>query len=118
MTSVTTKPVASQPATATSPALLDDLLDPIEAGIRERVREFIEEMIREELDGVLARPRYGRRQRGCASDAEAQPVVGHRHGSREGWLTGTFGKTRITVPRARLEQPGGMTPEWGGGNFQ
>ena len=118
MTSVTTKPVASQPATATSPALLDDWFDPIEAGIRERVREFIEEMIREELDGVLARPRYGRRQRGCASDAEAQPVVGHRHGSRERSLTGTFGKTRITVPRARLEQPDGTTTEWRSGTFR
>ena len=118
MTSVTTKPVASQPATATSPALLDDWFDPIEAGIRERVREFIEEMIREELDGVLARPRYGRRQRGCASDAEAQPVVGHRHGSRERSLTGTFGKTRITVPRARLEQPDSTTTEWRSGTFR
>jgi hypothetical protein len=74
MTSVTTKPVASQPATATSPALLDDWFDPIEAGIRERVREFIEEMIREELDGVLARPRYGRRQR-------AVPVMRRRNPS-------------------------------------
>src|ERR1700751_2902690 len=118
MTSVTTKPVASQPATATSPALLDDWFDPIEAGIRERVREFIEEVIREELDGVLARPRYGRRQRGCASDAEAQPVVGHRHGSPERSLPGTFGKTRITVPRARLEQPDGTTTEWRSGTFR
>ena len=75
-------------------------------------------MIREELDGVLARPRYGRRQRGCASDAEAQPVVGHRHGSRERSLTGTFGKTRITVPRARLEQPDGTTTEWRSGTFR
>src|SRR6202008_347777 len=118
MTSVTTKLVASQPATATSPTLLDDWFDPIEAGIRERVREFIEEMIHEELHGVLAGPRSGRRQKMRGSDAEAQPVVGHRHGSRERSLTGPFGKTQITVPRARLEQPDGTTTEWRSGAFK
>jgi len=41
--------------------------------------------------------------------------VGHRHGSRERSLTGTFGKTAITVPRARLEQPDGTTTEWRSG---
>ena len=118
MTSVTTKPAASQPATATSPGLLDDWFDPIEAGLRERVREFIEKMIRKELDEALARPRYGRRQNICAGDAAPQPVVGHRHGSRERSLTGTFGKTTITVPRARLEQPDGTTTEWRSGTFR
>ena len=116
MTSVTTKRAASQPTTAISPILLDDWFDPIEAGLRERVREFIEEMIREELDEVLARPRYGRRQKVC--DAEPRPVVGHRHGSRERSLTGTFGKTRIAVPRARLEQSDGTTTEWRSGTFR
>jgi len=118
MTSHITTPCLPQSETGTAVPLFDNWFDPIEAGIRERVREFIEEMIREELDGVLARPRYGRRQRGCASDAEAQPVVGHRHGSRERSLTGTFGKTRITVPRARLEQPDGTTTEWRSGTFR
>jgi len=118
MTSVTTKPASLQPATETSPALLDDWFDPIEAGLRERVRGFIEEMICEELDGVLARPRYGRRQKTAAEDDEAEAVIGHRHGSRERSLTGTFGKTRITVPRARLEQPDGTTTEWRSGTFR
>jgi transposase-like protein len=118
MTSVTTKAASLQPATETSPALLDDWFDPIEAGIRERVRGFIEEMIREELDGVLARPRYGRRQKISAGEEEAQAVIGHRHGSRERSLTGTFGKTQITVPRARLEQPDGTTTEWRSGAFR
>src|SRR6266478_8605845 len=63
MTSVTTKPEATQPSTETSSHLFDDWFDPIEIGIRDRVREFIEEMIRGELDAVLARPRYGRRVR-------------------------------------------------------
>jgi transposase-like protein len=107
-----------QPAAATSPALLDDWFDPIEAGLRERVRGFIEEMIREELEGVLARPRYGRRQKMAVEDDEAETVIGHRHGSRERSLTGTFGKTRITVPRARLEQPDGTTTEWRSGTFR
>src|SRR5438552_5139173 len=118
MTSVTTKPASLQPAAATSPALLDDWFDPIEAGLRERVRGFIEEMICEELEGVLARPRYGRRQKTVAEDDEAETVIGHRHGSRERSLTGTFGKTRITVPRARLEQPDGTTTEWRSGTFR
>jgi transposase-like protein len=107
-----------QPAAATSPALLDDWFDPIEAGLRERVRGFIEEMICEELEGVLARPRYGRRQKMAVEDDEAETVIGHRHGSRERSLTGTFGKTRITVPRARLEQPDGTTTEWRSGTFR
>jgi len=43
--------------------------------------------------------------------------VGQRHVSRERSLTGTFGKTAITVPRARLEQPDGTTTEWRSGAF-
>jgi hypothetical protein len=31
-------------------------------------------------------------------------ISGHRHGSRTRMLTGTFGKTEITVPRARLRK--------------
>jgi hypothetical protein len=55
-------------------------------------------MICEELEGVLARPRYGRRQQTVAEDDEAETVIGHRHGSRERpWPA--FGKTRIKVPR-------------------
>jgi len=118
MKSVTTKPDSSQHAAETSPALFDDWFDPVEAGLRERVRGFIEEMIREELDSVLARPRYGRRQEAAPGAEDAGPVVGHRHGSRERSLTGTFGKTAITVPRARLKQPDGTTTEWRSGAFR
>ena len=39
-------------------------------------------------------------------------VTGHRHGSRVRTLTGTFGKTEIAVPRARLNGSGGKTTEW------
>jgi putative transposase len=39
-------------------------------------------------------------------------VTGHRHGSRVRTLTGTFGKTEIAVPRARLNTSGGKTTEW------
>jgi putative transposase len=112
MTSVTTKPDATQPSTETSSHLFDDWFDPIEAGIRGRVREFIEEMIRGELDTVLSRPRYGRRVRTADGAENATEVVGHRHGSRTRSLTGTFGKTEITVPRARLERADGKTTEW------
>ncbi len=48
MTSVTTKPVVSQPAVESSPHLFDDWIDPIETEVRERVREFIEKLIHEE----------------------------------------------------------------------
>jgi hypothetical protein len=34
-------------------------------------------------------------------------VTGHRHGSRTRTLTGTFGKTEIAVPRARLNTSDG-----------
>jgi putative transposase len=112
MTSITTKPESSQPAAETAVHLFDNWFDPIESGVRERVREFIEELIRNELDGVLARPRYERQAKGEAAGNGAGGVAGHRHGSRTRSLTGTFGKTEITVPRARLEAPDGKTTEW------
>src|SRR5208283_6037135 len=39
-------------------------------------------------------------------------LVGVRHGHRERTLTGTFGKTRIAVPRARMMGEDGKTREW------
>ena len=39
-----------------------------------------------------------------------------RHGHRERTLTGTFGKTRIAVPRARLTGEDGKTREWRSGS--
>jgi putative transposase len=116
MTSVSTKPDFSQPAIKTSCALFDDgWFDPIELSVRSQVRVFIEEMIQNELDAALARPRYGRRQKAFLADGDAKPAVGHRHGGRERSLTGTFGKIKITVPRARLEQADGTTTEWRSG---
>jgi hypothetical protein len=38
--------------------------------------------------------------------------MGVRNGHRERSRTGTFGKTRISVPRARLTKPDGSTQEW------
>ncbi len=113
MTRVTTKPLGLQPSAAGCTQLFDDWFDPIENGLRERVRELIEEMIRSELDAVLSRPRYGRRPRPAAGgDAAAFGVAGHRHGSRRRTLTGTFGRTEIDVPRARLVTAEGQTSEW------
>ena len=57
MTSDTTKPDSSQPASEMAVDLFDNWFDPIETEVRARAREFIEEMIRGELDTVLARPR-------------------------------------------------------------
>jgi putative transposase len=112
MTSVTTKPDISQPTTESSSHLFDDWFDPIEAGIRDRVRGLIEDLIRNELDAVLSRPRYGRRARDADGADVATGAAGHRHGSRTRTLMGTFGKTEIAVPRARLNTSDGKTTEW------
>src|SRR3974377_2278707 len=109
MTSDTTKCDSLQPAEAASAGFFDNWFDPIESALRDRVRGFIEELIRDELEDVLGRPRYARR----AKEAEAAPgTAGPRHGSRRRRLTGTFGKSEITVPRARLHTPDGKTAEW------
>src|ERR1035437_10270714 len=74
MTSITTKPDSSQPATEMAVDLFDNWFDPIETEVRARAREFIEELIRGELDAVLARPRYGRSQ--MAGSEESAGVAG------------------------------------------
>ena len=49
-----------------------------------------------------SRPHYGRRAVAADGSDVAPDVTGHRHGRRVRTLTGTFGKTEIAVPRARL----------------
>ena len=92
--------------------LFDNWFDEIENGVRARVRGFIETMLEEELDEALSRPRYGRRKPGAGASPAATAVAGHRHGHRKRALTGTFGKTDIDVPRARLAGEDGKTSEW------
>src|ERR1700751_923528 len=112
MKRVTTTPELSLSTTESNSHLFDDWFDPIETGIRDRVRGLIEEMICGELDAVLSRPHYGRAAvAGDGSDV-ATDVTGHRHGRRVRTLTGTFGKTEIAVPRARLNTAEGKTTEW------
>jgi putative transposase len=109
MTSDITKTDCAQRAGDEKALLFDNWFDPIESAVRARVRGFIEELIENELEAALARPRYGR----LAADAAAEPgVAGHRHGRRQRTLTGTFGKTEIAVPRARLQAADGRTTEW------
>ena len=88
--------------------LFDNWFDPIESALRDRARNFIEELIHGELTAALDRPRYGRR----GMKENGSGLVGHRHGSRPRSLTGTFGTTEITVPRARVEGDNGTTVEW------
>src|ERR1700704_32530 len=111
MKTVTTTPELLHSTTESNSHLFDDWLDPIETGIRDRVRELIEEMIRSELDAVLSRPRYGRRAGPAEDSGVTAAVTGHRHGSRVRTLTGTFGKTEIAVPRAKLNTSDGKTTE-------
>ena len=112
MATVTTKPELLHSTTESNSDLFHDWFDPIETGIRDRVRELIEEMIRGELDAVLSRPRYGRRAGRVERSNAPAVVTGYRHGSRVRTLTGTFGKTKIAVPRARLNGSDGKTTEW------
>ena len=112
MKNVTSKPELSHSAIESNPHLFDDWFDPIEDMIRGQVRGLIEGMIRGELDATLSRPRYGRRAGQPEGRDSAAVITGHRHGSRVRTLTGTFGKTEIAVPRARLNGSGGKTTEW------
>jgi putative transposase len=115
MTRVTTKRDSSLLQNETEEHLFDNWTDPLETEIRSRIRGFIEELIDEELDGVLARPRYGRHAKNSKASADSATVAGaagHRHGSRRRTLMGTFGKVEIDVPRARLQGSDGKTSEW------
>ena len=98
--------------------------DSIEACVRSEIRGFIELMLETELATALGRARYARARSpervpeasesgSEESDAAvAQRVFGHRNGHRDRELMGTFGKTTISVPRARLETSEGGTTEW------
>ena len=112
MTSDSIDKNALQPDAAADECLFDSWFDPIEHAVRDRVRSFIEELIESELATVLARPRYGRRAQDGGGAVNSAGVVGHRHGSRTRTLAGTFGRTEIAVPRARLQTPDGKTAEW------
>jgi len=105
-----TKDSTKEAAVAADHLLFGDWFDAIEDGVRARVRGFIEAMLEEELAGALSRPRYGRLKPG---EDEAAPAAGGvRHGHRKRGLTGTFGRTEISVPRARLMVADGTTREW------
>lgn len=106
-----TKNTLKTAAVAAGTMLFDDWFDPIEDAVRERVRGVIETIMEEELDATLSRPRYGRRKAAGSID-DAAPIVGSRHGHRTRTLTGTFGKTEIAVPRARIKGEDGKTNEW------
>ena len=101
-----------------------DWHDSIEACVRTQIRGFIEMMLDAELSTALGRSRYARARAPerlseasesgpAVIDAAApQHVIGHRNGHRDRELMGTFGKTTISVPRARLEVSDGGTTEW------
>lgn len=104
-------PSSLQPAVSPTSQLFDDWTDPIEAAVRGRVRNWIEALITSELETALQRPRYVR-GRCSASEPGAALVQGYRNGSRTRTVTGTFGKTEITVPRARISTADGGSTEW------
>lgn len=106
------KDTTNAPADVADEKLFDNWFDPIETELRTKVRGFIEAMIEEELETALARPRYGRRSGQPVGDDVGAPIAGHRHGRRIRSLTGTFGRTEIAVPRARIFGAGGKTAEW------
>jgi putative transposase len=106
------KNTTKAPVDVADEKLFDNWFDPIETELRTKVRGLIEAMIEEELEEALARPRYGRQSGPPVEDGAAVPIVGHRHGRRIRSLTGTFGRTEITVPRARIFGADGKTAEW------
>ena len=106
-----TKNTTKTAAVAAGAMLFDNWFDPIEDAVREKVRGVIETIMEEELDATLSRPRYGRRKAAGSIDDDG-PIVGSRHGHRTRTLTGTFGKTEIAVPRARIKGEDGKTSEW------
>jgi putative transposase len=106
------KDTTNAPADVADEKLFDNWFDPIETELRTKVRGFIEAMIEEELETALARPRYGRQSGLPVGDDVGAPIAGHRHGRRIRSLTGTFGRTEIAVPRARIFGAGGKTAEW------
>src|ERR1700730_12363688 len=113
MKTIITKSHSSQPVVDTAVYLFDDWFDPIEAGVRDRVRGFIQAMIEGELDETLRRPRYGRRLASSSGkDDGLAAITGHRHGHRSRSLMGSFGRTEIAVPRARLVGADGKTTQW------
>jgi putative transposase len=121
MTSNIIKLADQQPAATATAQLFDNWFDPIEACVRDRVHGFIQAMIEAELDEALSRTRYARRAKACPGPRSETPggetagdgaLRGHRHGHRSRSLMGTFGETRISVPRARIEAPDGKTTEW------
>ena len=105
-----TKDITKEAAVAVEVLLFHNWFDAIEDWVRARVVGSIEGMLEEELSDALSHPRYGRRKPG--EQEGASPAVGVRHGHRERTLTGTFGKTRIAVPRARMMGEDGKTREW------
>jgi putative transposase len=105
------KDITNAPADVADERLFDNWFDPIEMELRTKMRGFIEAMIEEELETALGRPRYGRRC-GPPVEDEGAAVAGHRHGRRTRSLTGTFGRTEIAIPRARIFSADGKTTEW------
>jgi putative transposase len=105
------KDITEPAAGAAEEKLFDNWFDPVETILRGKVRGFLETMIEEELETVLARPRYGRRQASMEEDAQV-PAAGYRHGHRTRRLIGTFGQTDMTIPRARMIDANGKTSEW------
>jgi putative transposase len=96
--------------------------DSIEARVRTEIRGLIEEILEAELSTALGRARYARSGERLPGASESEPeetttvaaqrVFGHRNGHRDRELMGTFGKTTISVPRARVETSDGGTTEW------
>ena len=107
------KDTMKTPVDVADEKLFDNWFDPVETELRTKVRGLIEAMIEDELETALARPRYGRRSGLPVGDDVGAPIAGHRqHGRRIRSLTGTFGRTEIAVPRARIFGADDKTTEW------
>ncbi|MDR7420268.1 MAG: IS256 family transposase [Armatimonadota bacterium] len=87
--------------TNTSPAVVLQFRQDIEAQSRRHIREALEVSLAEELAAVLGSARHERTDRRC----------GYRNGTLERTITAPEGTRTVTVPRGRLVGQGGTTTE-------
>src|SRR3981081_2091595 len=87
------------PADVADEKLFDNWFDPVETELRTKVRGFIEAMVAEELERRRSPVRATDASQGCQR-------------GRIRSLTGTFGRTEIAVPRARIFGKDRKTTEW------
>jgi hypothetical protein len=82
---------------ATDLLAAEDWLDPLEQHVLGGVRQILQELIEQDVTGALGRLGHGR----------TDGAKGYRHRQRPRTVMGTFGRTELTAPRARVRDEDG-----------